>query len=553
MERYNINDVLNTALNGDALTELRKLPDESVHCVVTSPPYFNLRNYGTDHKIWDDDPNCEHDFSIIYKQKQTGGTKKSKVGNNIDDRIHYNIKSAECSKCHAWKGELGQEPRIDLYINHLIQIFTEVKRVLTKTGSLWVVISDSYSKKHRTLLKIPARFEIAMIDDGGWFEPNEIIWKKRNCMPSSAKRRFTIDFEKVFLFTKSDDYFFKEQYEPYETGINNNDKPRKPGVQRVRDEKYLSKYATSEYRGTGKKDYHENGVQNPSDVKRRILASMKKNMGYNSIYNNLPIEMYSANLPNATAEKRIASREMAKKLYPNDPKKQQEFINYVHDHGGVMKTKIKFGGNKGAGGDNATYSGNEWVMSPKGRIARAVWEINTQPSPLKHYAIFPEKLVRKCLDPGCPEMICDACDTPYKTIFDEEYFATRPGLNTLQTDKSGKDGDPNKELHRSHWSKYKPIVVRNNFKLIKDCKCETEDYHKGIVLDIFGGTGTTALVAKKMHRNFILIEPKKEYIGFIEKRLREYDEKSGIGPVIRGINSLNVKELESIVRMTDFV
>lgn len=151
-----------------------------------------------------------------------------------------------CLKCNAWKGQLGLEPTFDLYIKHLCDIFDEVKRVLRKDGTCWVNIGDTYCSKGETrhkgwgdpkqpklgiknynepsglpqiveeksLCNIPARFSIEM-QNRGWILRNIIIWHKNNCMPSSVKDRFTVDFEYLFFFTKSKKYFFETQYESY--------------------------------------------------------------------------------------------------------------------------------------------------------------------------------------------------------------------------------------------------------------------------------------------------------------------------------------------------
>lgn len=93
-----------------------------------------------------------------------------------------------------------------------MNVFNECKRVLKKTGSLWVNIGDTYSAK--SLIGIPERLCIAMTD-AGFIRRNTIIWHKPNCMPSSAKDRFTIDFEYFYFFTKSQRYYFDTQYEPH--------------------------------------------------------------------------------------------------------------------------------------------------------------------------------------------------------------------------------------------------------------------------------------------------------------------------------------------------
>ena len=236
---------VNQILHGDALTKLKEIPDNYVDCIITSPPYWALRDYKTEGLVWDGDSNCKHEWNTKERYIHRGTTKSKKLtegmiteGKTID---------SFCSKCNAWKGQLGQEPTIDLFVNHLVQIFDECKRVLKKEGTCWVVIGDTYNTRtitnkdrpkwgelqraskstttyfpkqslktmqHKSLCMIPERFAIAMIDKG-WILRNKIIWHKRNCMPSSAKDRFTIDYEFVYFFTKSQKYYFKTQLEPY--------------------------------------------------------------------------------------------------------------------------------------------------------------------------------------------------------------------------------------------------------------------------------------------------------------------------------------------------
>ena len=201
----------NIILNGDALEQLKTLPDESINCVMTSPPYWALRDYGVE-------------------------------------------------------GQLGLEPTFDEYINKLCDIFDEVKRVLRDDGTCWVNLGDTYStqsgnmrseefnhpkyqkakkvmnfiqpKTHlpdKTLCMIPFRFAIEMVNRG-WILRNTIIWHKPNVMPSSVKDRFTVDFEYLFFFSKNKKYYFETQYEPHLTNEN-----RPEGVVRERTMKYQSK------------------------------------------------------------------------------------------------------------------------------------------------------------------------------------------------------------------------------------------------------------------------------------------------------------------------
>jgi len=176
---------VNKIICGDTKTELSNLPDESVNCIVTSPPYWGLRDYGIE-------------------------------------------------------GQLGLEKTFEEYITKLCDIFDEIKRALRKDGTCWVNLGDSYSgggrgwqgkndyknlnekgiKNIRTdipnksLMLIPQRFAIEMVNRG-WILRNTIIWHKPNCMPSSAKDRFTVDFEYVYFFVKSKKYWFEQQFEEH--------------------------------------------------------------------------------------------------------------------------------------------------------------------------------------------------------------------------------------------------------------------------------------------------------------------------------------------------
>lgn len=230
---------------GNALDILKDMDPESIDCVMTSPPYWALRDYGIEPIIWDGDGGClhiwENDNYVRNTDKTAGIKQKTNKGSVGRDEP---VKSAFCGKCGAWKGSLGLEPTFQLYIQHLIQIFDEIKRILKKTGTCWVNIGDTYggsaggyhshkselgaSKQQikrknsgfeKSLLQIPERFSIAMTDRG-WIKRNSIIWFKSNCMPSSANDRFTVDFEYLYFFTKSPQYWFEQQFKSYTAPLN---------------------------------------------------------------------------------------------------------------------------------------------------------------------------------------------------------------------------------------------------------------------------------------------------------------------------------------------
>jgi len=182
--------------NGNCLEVLRQFPDDSIDCVITSPPYWGLRDYGVD-------------------------------------------------------GQIGLEETFYTYLEQLLEIFDEVYRVLKPSGTCWVNLGDTYggsgagttknvdiekykqnakesyilpggkakssklrnTKYNKSLLMIPERFAIGMIERG-WILRNQIIWHKPNAMPESVKDRFTVDFEKIFFFVKQKKYYFEQIKEP---------------------------------------------------------------------------------------------------------------------------------------------------------------------------------------------------------------------------------------------------------------------------------------------------------------------------------------------------
>jgi DNA methylase len=148
----------NTILTGDALTRLRELPGESVDCVVTSPPYFQLRDYGV-------------------------------------------------------PGQLGMEPTIGGWVADLRQVLREVARVLTPTGSLWLNLGDSFSRHEKYgappkgLLLAPERLLLALAQDG-WLVRTKVIWAKTNPMPSSVTDRLSLTYEVIYFLVRRPQYFF---------------------------------------------------------------------------------------------------------------------------------------------------------------------------------------------------------------------------------------------------------------------------------------------------------------------------------------------------------
>ncbi len=224
----------------DILSE--KIPEKSVSMIVTSPPYWNQRNYGSENVMWDGNPKCAHVKEYYRMVGNKGGQNSPKQG--IKGVI--NFQETEDSevlvcKCGAIWCQLGQEPTPELYISHLCDIFDKSKNILADWGSLWVNIGDKragsggagnqYERlkkegmlkygaiktsniRNTSLVGIPARFSIEMINRG-WCLKNTIIWEKPDAMPTSVDTRFSDNYEYIFFFVKDETQaYFKQQVEP---------------------------------------------------------------------------------------------------------------------------------------------------------------------------------------------------------------------------------------------------------------------------------------------------------------------------------------------------
>jgi len=210
---------------------LAGLPADSVDCCVTSPPYWSLRDYDIEGIVWGGDPDHEHVWDQEHQPKaQTGGTGASTLGAESGGNAisaEGKVRSQDRQKtapgpsffceCGAWKGQLGLEPTPDLFVQHLVEVFAGVHRVLAPHGTCWIVIGDSYADasapdglKPKDLALIPHRLVIAL-QDWGWWVRSDVVWDKPNPMPASVTDRPTVAHEHVLMLTKQPTYYFDQE------------------------------------------------------------------------------------------------------------------------------------------------------------------------------------------------------------------------------------------------------------------------------------------------------------------------------------------------------
>lgn len=231
---------------GDVRAVLPKLPDGSVNCCVTSPPYWGLRDYGT--AKWEGgDSACEH--------RVGGQVHDSKARGAITAGVRPGVDASICLACGAERvdSQLGLEPTPQAYVESMVAVFRQVRRVLTPDGTLWLNLGDSYASigrserkespgvrakqsmaaqpgrevewlprnggdgnfewrlpggiKPKDLVGIPWRVAFALQNDG-WYLRSDIVWSKPNVMPESVVDRPTRSHEFIFLLTRSERYAY---------------------------------------------------------------------------------------------------------------------------------------------------------------------------------------------------------------------------------------------------------------------------------------------------------------------------------------------------------
>jgi site-specific DNA-methyltransferase (adenine-specific) len=235
-----INKLRNKIITGHCLDVLRKLPENSIDCLLTSPPYWQARDYESPLVIWGGKKDCKHIFNMVEETRITDRSFGERISEEkgVESKItkrkkKFKMISGFCKYCTAWRGQLGQEPHPDLFVKHLVDIMLAARKPLKPEATLWVNLGDSYGSTkvkdgkqpevyqsrpalkglEQSLVGVPFRFALKMIENK-FILRNCIIWNKPNAMPSSVKSRLTVDFEYVFFFSINQKYYFEQQFEP---------------------------------------------------------------------------------------------------------------------------------------------------------------------------------------------------------------------------------------------------------------------------------------------------------------------------------------------------
>ena len=405
-------------LLGDVFEKIKEIPDETVDVVCTSPPYWGLRDYGVE-------------------------------------------------------GQMGMEPDFHDYLAKLNTLMRELRRVLKKTGTVWVNLGDTYSTvsggmkdiakgntkqygkiqyldkgtenkevygidqtnmkkglKPKCRVGIPERFYINCIDDG-WIARNHIVWTKNNAMPSSVKDRFTNKWESVFFFAKEKKYYFNLDIVREECIT----KP-KPFNVRVRDSnnaRFLQKATDEEKANHNKKGEKKSDDGNEYDKNGKLLDPNHKSMR----------DRINEARKNGSPHYNPLGNPLGKN--PGDVFEYRTGTDLKENYDGSKYDNQKEEGLHRQGLYKGKYADSKDINHPLGKNPGDIFLINTKAYKGAHFAVFPPALPEKILKCSCP----------------------------------------------------------------KD----------GLVLDPFLGSGTTAWVAQQLNLNWIGIELNEEYAKIAKDRL----------------------------------
>lgn len=488
-------------IEGDVLQELAKLPERSVSCVVTSPPYWSLRRYDAPDTIWNDLAACPHDWEEELRQDEryTGKRKWQHIGQeaqaagvkvrDLDPNAWGHPKvadSATCDRCGAWRGQFGREPTPELYVEHTVIALRAIRRVLRDDGVVWWNIGDGYAGsgqgrgsdpgkavftdddlgpkmplapglKPKDLILMPERVALAAQADGWWIRWR-VIWHKPNAIPESVGDRPTDDLEIVWGLVKNG---VKPLYWYNLKGLRPMMDRPPPGL-----------------RGEEGVDWNY-----ARDQDGTVLLDDEGKPRRRTLWRGVP--------------------------YWYD----QEAVREAHSPDGRKATTAPIA--KWQEQQPSLPGHERWPGS--GRNLRSVWTFPTAQTKEHHFAVFPEELPRRCIEASCPREVCRSCGRPRVRLVETEthYEGGSGRAGTPADDLGGKWGDARygKKILLG------PVVDTRTIGW-SDCGCEEPEYEPGLVLDPFVGTGTTGVVAARLGRRFVGIELSPTYAEMAREKLK---------------------------------
>lgn len=449
-------------LEGDCRVRLLDVPEHSVHAVITSPPYYALRKYaGVPPTMWGGDATCEHEWRDATVTRNKGdasaGPKQRSNGGSLGWRDHPNPQ-AWCTRCSAWLGTLGNEPTVSMYVNHLVEVFRLVRRVLRQDGSLWLNLGDTYGGggggntgsgqdegyKPGDMLGIPALVSEALRQDG-WYRRFCAPWIKPASMPESVTNRPNNTIEWVYLLTP------------------------------------------------GRRSYYDwAAVRVPGADPTRV----RKNERFGGV-NGATVRHSEGGIVNGVNETRhLRNTDFFFTSLDDLIEQQRDYLHHlleVRNNGGMLLDE---------GGSALAFNVNPATYAEE------------------HYATFAEDFIRPMILASTSQRGCCAqCGKPWQRVLIPTGVTTdreREDVGDWLPDKGGNPSGMRSLNGKTYQRRWAPT---NEFRQACACKVEGES-EPCTVLDPFGGAGTTALEADRHGRVGISIELSREYVDLQVRRVQ---------------------------------
>jgi DNA modification methylase len=457
---------------------LRQLDDESVHCVVTSPPYYGLRSYGTEPQVWGGDPICQHEWGAEWIAREDSGRSRLQWGTGGDPAakiIGGPVSQGAFCQCGAWRGALGLEPTPELFIQHLVEVFREVRRVLRKDGTLWLNIGDSYATSNPAGRRDSGDGTSAKFGDhgiAGSFGPS--TRRNVNCKP---KDLLMIPAQLALALR--------------------NDGAASP--QHMRDIERMMRAVYASY-------------PDPSDWPGPIAAEMERlqrehidaNKGGWYLRSEI-VWAKRAPMPESVTDRPTCAHE---KIYLLSKSK-----TYYYDAEAVKEEAE--GEPEGSQHHHSLPGTKDYHVNrtkdfqsyrPSKRNMRNVWTLGPSPFPEAHFATYPPEIPRRAILAGTAARgVCPKCGRPWvrqismpvRWTTETETIGWRPSCSCEpEIERQVLPGGGVRMLGRSE-----PIPAT--------------------ILDPFLGSGTTALIADQLGRHCIGLELNPQYAAMAERRIRD--------------------------------